>query len=316
MIISERIIKVLKERNMTQAEFAKQVGISTSTISEWKKRKTNPTVEKIMDICNVLQITPEQLLTGKGIEDEEEIAAASPESKFTPGDVQMIEDYHNLKEEQQKRLMAYMEALKKIERYFLMKTKEQNIMDNYGEIIIYQTEDGLTKLEVKMENDTVWLTQAQLVELYQSSKANVSEHITNIFKEGELVQEAVVRKFRTTASDGKNYNVLHYNLDMIISLGYRINSATATKFRQWATQRLKEYIIKGFTIDDERLKGNGGGNYWKELLDRIRDIRSSEKVLYRQVLDLYATSVDYNPKSDESIQFSFITRPTVILRQK
>ncbi|WP_242871247.1 helix-turn-helix domain-containing protein [Pseudobutyrivibrio sp. YE44] len=115
MIISERIIKVLKERNMTQAEFAKQVGISTSTISEWKKRKTNPTVDKIMDICNVLQITPEQLLTGKGIEDEEEIAAASPESKFTPGDVQMIEDYHNLKEEQQKRLMAYMEALKKIE---------------------------------------------------------------------------------------------------------------------------------------------------------------------------------------------------------
>nr|WP_330388056.1 virulence RhuM family protein [Pseudobutyrivibrio xylanivorans] len=184
-----------------------------------------------------------------------------------------------------------------------MKTKEQNIMDNYGEIIIYQTEDGLTKLEVKMENDTVWLTQAQLVELYQSSKANVSEHITHIFEEGELVKESVVRKFRTTASDGKNYNVLYYNLDMIISLGYRINSATATKFRQWATQRLKEYIIKGFTIDDERLKGNGGGNYWKELLDRIRDIRSSEKVLYRQVLDLYATSVDYNPKSDESIQF-------------
>ena len=176
-------------------------------------------------------------------------------------------------------------------------------MDNYGEIIIYQTEDGLTKLEVKMENDTVWLTQAQLVELYQSSKANVSEHIAHIFEEGELVKEAVVRKFRTTASDGKNYNVLYYNLDMIISLGYRINSATATKFRQWATQRLKEYIIKGFAMDDERLKGNGGGNYWKELLDRIRDIRSSEKVLYRQVLDLYATSVDYDPKSLESLQF-------------
>ena len=176
-------------------------------------------------------------------------------------------------------------------------------MDNLGEIIIYQTEDGLTKLEVKMENDTVWLTQAQLVELYQSSKANVSEHIAHIFEEGELTQEAVVRKFRTTASDGKNYNVLYYNLDMIISLGYRINSATATKFRQWATQRLKEYIIKGFAMDDERLKGNGGGNYWKELLDRIRDIRSSEKVLYRQVLDLYATSVDYDPKSLESLQF-------------
>ena len=176
-------------------------------------------------------------------------------------------------------------------------------MDNYGEIVIYQTEDGLTKIEVKMEDETVWLTQAQLVELYQSSKANVSEHITHIFEEGELDKESVVRKFRTTASDGKKYNVLYYNLDMIISLGYRINSSTATKFRQWATKRLKEYIIKGFTIDDERLKGNGGGNYWKELLDRIRDIRSSEKVLYRQVLDLYATSVDYNPNSDESIRF-------------
>ena len=176
-------------------------------------------------------------------------------------------------------------------------------MENYGEIIIYQAEDGLTKLEVKMENETVWLTQAQLVELYQSSKANVSEHITHIFEEGELVKESVVRKFRTTASDGKNYNVLYYNLDMIISLGYRINSAKATRFRQWATQRLKEYIIKGFSIDDDRLKGNAGGNYWKELLDRIRDIRSSEKVLYRQVLDLYATSVDYNPRSDESIKF-------------
>ena len=134
-------------------------------------------------------------------------------------------------------------------------------MDNYGEIIIYQAEDGLTKLEVKMENETVWLTQAQLVELYQSSKANVSEHITHIFEEGELVKESVVRKFRTTASDGKNYNVLYYNLDMIISLGYLINSAKATRFRQWATQRLKEYIIKGFSIDDDRLKGNAGGNW-------------------------------------------------------
>lgn len=176
-------------------------------------------------------------------------------------------------------------------------------MDDKGEIVIYQTEDGLTKLEVNMQDETVWLNQAQLMELYQCSKSNVSEHITNIFSEGELNKEEVVRKFRTTASDGKKYNVIYYNLDMIISLGYRIKSSTATHFRKWATERLKEYIIKGFTIDDERLKGNAGGNYWKELLDRIRDIRSSEKVLYRQVLDLYATSVDYNPKTDESIQF-------------
>lgn len=131
---------------------------------------------------------------------------------------------------------------------------------------------------------TVWLTQAQLCELYQTSKSNVSEHIKNIFEEGELEENSVVRKFRTTASDGKNYSVSYYNLDMIISLGYRIKSVTATQFRRWATERLKEYMIKGFTMDDERLKNLGGGNYWKELLDRIRDIRSSEKVMYRQVL--------------------------------
>ena len=154
-----------------------------------------------------------------------------------------------------------------------------------------------------MEDETVWLTQAQLVELYQTSKSNVSEHIKHIFEEGELDENSVVRNFRTTANDGKNYNVTYYSLDMIISLGYRIKSIVATHFRRWATERLKEYIIKGFTMDDERLKQLGGGRYWKELLDRIRDIRSSEKVLYRQVLDLYATSVDYDPKSDISIQF-------------
>ncbi len=175
--------------------------------------------------------------------------------------------------------------------------------ERYGEILIYQTEDGLTNITVKMQDETVWLTQQQLAELYQSSKSNVSEHIKHIFEEGELDEESVVRKFRTTASDGKNYNVIYYNLDMIISLGYRIKSSIATKFRRWATERIKEYMIKGFTMDDERLKGNGGGNYWKELLDRIRDIRSSEKVLYRQVLDLYATSVDYDPHSEQSIQF-------------
>lgn len=172
-----------------------------------------------------------------------------------------------------------------------------------GEIIIYQSEDGSSNLKVKLEDETVWLTQAQLVELFQSSKANVSEHIKNIINEGELDEDSVVRKFRTTASDGKKYQIKHYNLDMIISLGYRIQSRVATHFRRWATERLKEYIIKGFILDDERLKGQGGGNYWKELLERIRDIRSSEKVMYRQVLDLYATSVDYDPKSRESIAF-------------
>ena len=152
----------------------------------------------------------------------------------------------------------------------------------------------------------VWLTQAQLVGLFQSSKANISEHITNIYEEGELDKESTVRKFRTVQIEGGREvirNIVHYNLDMIISLGYRVKSKVATNFRKWATERLKEYMIKGFTMDDARLKKLGGGNYWKELLDRIRDIRSSEKVMYRQVLDLYATSVDYDPKSSESIAF-------------
>ncbi len=172
-----------------------------------------------------------------------------------------------------------------------------------GEIVIYQTDSGNTKIDVKIQDETVWLTQTQLVELYQTSKSNISEHIKHIFDDEELDEEAVVRYFRTTAKDGKSYNTKYYNLDMIISLGYRIRSKIATHFRKWATERLKEYMIKGFTMDDEHLKGNGGGNYWKELLDRIRDIRSSEKVMYRQVLDLYATSVDYDPKSEMSIRF-------------
>lgn len=139
--------------------------------------------------------------------------------------------------------------------------KEMNKDNNQGEIVIYQTDDGDTKIDVRFVDETVWLTQAQLCELYQTSKSNVSEHIKNIFEEGELEENSVVRKFRTTADDGKTYNVTYYNLDMIISLGYRIKSVIATRFRQWATKRLKEYMIKGFTIDDERLKGNGGGNY-------------------------------------------------------
>jgi hypothetical protein len=176
-------------------------------------------------------------------------------------------------------------------------------MDNKGEIIIYQNSDNSVKLSVRLENETVWLTQANLVELYQSSKANVSEHIKHIFEEGELDKNSTVRKFRTVASNGKTYEMEYYNLDLIISLGYRIKSRIATQFRIWATERLKEYIIKGFTMDDERLKNAGGGGYWYELLDRIRDIRSSEKVLYRQVLDLYATAVDYDPSSPQSVKF-------------
>ncbi len=172
-----------------------------------------------------------------------------------------------------------------------------------GEIVIYQAQDGVTKVDVRFVDETVWLTQAQLCELFGTSKSNISEHIKHIFEEGELEENTVVRKFRITAADGKKYLTAHYNLDMIISLGYRVQSRIATQFRRWATERLKEYMIKGFTMDDERLKNLGGGNYWKELLDRIRDIRSSEKVMYRQVLDLYATSVDYNPSSAESVAF-------------
>ena len=175
-----------------------------------------------------------------------------------------------------------------------------------GEIVIYQTDDGQTKIDVRFEDETVWLTQAQLVDLYQSSKANISEHIKHIFEEGELDEGATVRKFRTVQIEGSREvgrEQVFYNLDMIISLGYRVKSILATRFRRWATEQLKEYLKKGFLLNDQRLKEAGGGNYWYELLDRIRDIRSSEKALYRQVLDLYATSVDYDPKSKESIAF-------------
>ena len=172
-----------------------------------------------------------------------------------------------------------------------------------NKVIIYTANDGKTKIDVKLEEETLWLTQAQMCELYQSSKSNVSEHIKHIFEEGELNEESVVRKFRTTAADGKEYLVSHYNLDMIIALGYRVRSIIATRFRQWATERLKEYIVKGFAIDDERLKKLGGGSYWKELLERIRDIRASEKVLYRQILEIYATSIDYDPRAQVSQEF-------------
>ena len=184
--------------------------------------------------------------------------------------------------------------------------EEKFKMDNYGEILIYQSEDGLTNIEVKIQDETVWLTQQQMADLFQTSRTNVVEHIAHIYKEFELDENSTCRKFRQVRKEGNrevSREMSYYNLDMIISLGYRVKSRIATNFRRWATERLKEYLIKGFTLDDERLKNLGGGNYWKELLDRIRDIRSSEKVMYRQVLDLYATSVDYNPKSSESIAF-------------
>lgn len=177
-------------------------------------------------------------------------------------------------------------------------------MDN--DIVIYQSEDGQTKIDVRFENETVWLTQQQMAELFQTSRTNVVEHIQHIYEEGELEQSSTCRNFRQVRQEGNRRverDMVAYNLDMIISLGYRVKSIIATHFRRWATERLKEYLVKGFTMDDERLKNIGGGSYWKELLDRIRDIRSSEKVLYRQVLDLYATSVDYNPHSSTSIEF-------------
>lgn len=178
--------------------------------------------------------------------------------------------------------------------------------ENKGNIIIYQSEDGNIRLDVRLEEKTVWLTQQQMAELYGSSRTNVVEHIKHIYEEGELQENATCRNFRQVRQEGNREvarEIPYYNLDMIISLGYRIRSIIATRFRQWATERLHEYIVKGFALDDERLKNLGGGSYWKELLDRIRDIRSSEKVLYRQVLDLYATAVDYDPRSDTSQLF-------------
>lgn len=171
------------------------------------------------------------------------------------------------------------------------------------DIVMYTTDDGMTKIEATFNNDTVWLSIDQMAELFQRDRSVIGKHVRNVFKEGELVKDSVWAKFAYTATDGKDYNVDYYNLDVIISVGYRVKSVRGTQFRIWATGILKEYMKKGFAMDDERLKGNGGGNYWKELLNRIRDIRSSEKVLYRQVLDLYATSVDYNPHSEDSIRF-------------
>ena len=175
-------------------------------------------------------------------------------------------------------------------------------MNDNDEIIIYQTQDGKTKIDVRMGSETLWLTQAQMVELFQTSKQNISLHIKNVFTEGELKEISVVKEYLTTAVDGKKYNIKYYNLDVILSVGYRVKSARGIQFRQWANAVLHEYLQKGFTIDDERLK-QGGNRYFRELLQRIRDIRSSERNLWQQVTDIYATSIDYDPKSDVTQEF-------------
>lgn len=176
-------------------------------------------------------------------------------------------------------------------------------MSNTSEMIIYQTEDGLTKVNVTFDADTVWLSLDQMAELFQRDKSVVSRHIRNIFSEGELIRDSVVAKNATTAADGKKYQVEYYNLDVIISVGYRVKSQRGVQFRIWASRIIKEYMKKGFAMDDNRLKELGGGNYFHELLERIRDIRASEKVFYRQVLEIYATSIDYDPRAEISVEF-------------
>jgi len=176
-------------------------------------------------------------------------------------------------------------------------------MENKGQIILYQTQDGESKIEVTLANETVWLTADQMAELFQRNKSTISRHIKNVFESGELRQDSVVAFFATTASDGKVYQVAYYNLDMIISVGYRVNSYRGVQFRIWATQVLKEYLIKGFALNDELLKNAGKGNYFDELLARIRDIRSSEKVFYRKILEIYALSIDYDPRTEATKQF-------------
>jgi hypothetical protein len=174
---------------------------------------------------------------------------------------------------------------------------------NKGQILIYQNPEGNIKIDVRLEEETVWLTQAHMGELFNKNKRTISEHIRNIFDEGELNENSVVRKFRTTASDGKNYKTSYYNLDVVISVGYRVKSQQGTQFRIWATQRLKEYIIKGFALNDERFKSGNSMNYFTELQERIREIRLSERFFYQKIKDIYTTSIDYNPKSNKTIIF-------------
>jgi hypothetical protein len=174
---------------------------------------------------------------------------------------------------------------------------------NESEIIIYQNSQGNIKIDVRLEEETVWLNQAQLCDLFQKSKATVSEHIKNVFEEGELNESSVVRNSRTTATDGKNYDTNYYNLDVIISVGYRVKSPQGTQFRIWATQRLKEYIIKGFALNDDRFKSGNSMNYFTELQDRIREIRLSERFFYQKIKDIYTTSIDYDPKDEKTLDF-------------
>ena len=213
---------------------------------------------------------------------------------------------HNLeiseKQVEDGKVLDAQEQLEKMkERYSLQNNISE--LELNSNIIIYTTEDGLSKISTTFDGDTVWLSIDQMAELFQRDKSTISRHIKNVFKDGELMREAVVANFATTASDGKVYQVDYYNLDVIISVGYRVKSQRGVQFRIWATNILKEYLKKGFAMDDERLKNLGGGGYFKELLERIRDIRASEKVFYRQVLEIYATSVDYDPKAEISIMF-------------
>ena len=178
-----------------------------------------------------------------------------------------------------------------------------NDQQEKGNIILYQTPDGQSKIEVTLSGDTVWLTADQMAELFQRNKSTISRHIKNVFEEGELQADSVVAFFATTATDNKKYQVAFYNLDMIISIGYRVKSHRGVQFRIWATNVLREYIVKGFALNDELLKRAGGGNYFDELLARIRDIRSSEKVFYRKVLAIYALSIDYDPRAEATQLF-------------
>ncbi|NDV66222.1 virulence RhuM family protein [Bacteroides sp. 224] len=175
--------------------------------------------------------------------------------------------------------------------------------ENKGEILLYQTADGESKIEVTLSDNTVWLTLDQMAELFQRNKSTISRHIKNVFETGELQQSSVVANYATTANDGKTYQVAYYNLDMIISVGYRVNSLRGVQFRIWATQVLKEYLVKGFALNDDLLKRAGGGNYFDELLSRIRDIRSSEKLFYRKILEIYALSIDYDPRAETTKHF-------------